>query len=85
MRAPLPPPLYFNKLSILYFTILLCAVFYIPLVEFYIYICRKQQGVCRILQVKMYICRNLQIKSAIIVNINNLSDYYLRCCKYAVE
>lgn len=80
MRAPLPPPLYFNKLSILYFIILLCAVFYIPLVEFYIYICRKQQGVCRNLQVKIDICRNPQMKSVIIVNINNLSDYYLRRC-----
>lgn len=85
MRAPLPPPLYFNKLFILYFIILLCAVFYIPLVVFCKCICRILQGVCRILQVKMYICRNLQMKSAIIVNINNLSDYYLRCCKYAVE
>ena len=80
MRAPLPPPLYFNKLSVLQFIILLCAVFYIPLVDFYIYICRKQQWVCRNLQVKMNICRNLQMKSAIIVNINNLSDYYLRRC-----
>lgn len=66
MRAPLPPPLYFNKLFVLYFIILLCAVFYIPLVEFYIYICRKQQGICRILQVKMNICRILQMKSTII-------------------
>jgi hypothetical protein len=80
MRAPLPSLLYFNKLFILYFIILLYVVFYIPLVEFYIYVCRKQQWVCRILQVKMGVCRILQMKSAIIVNINNLNNSYLNCC-----
>lgn len=67
-----PLPLFFNKLSILYFSILLYVEIYIPLVENYKYICRKLHIHCRKVKIKSFICRNLQIKTSIMQNISNL-------------
>nr|DAJ65133.1 MAG TPA: hypothetical protein [Bacteriophage sp.]DAU15344.1 MAG TPA: hypothetical protein [Caudoviricetes sp.] len=61
-----PTLIYFNKLSIKYFIILLSVVFNIPHVDFYIYIRRKQQWVCRNLQVNYFICRKQQVISNIL-------------------
>lgn len=65
-------PLFFNKLSILYFNILLYVEIYIPLVENYKYIRRNLHAPCRKLKMKSFICRKQQMKKSKIQNVSNL-------------
>lgn len=67
-----PFPLFFNKLSILYFNILLYVEIYIPIVENYKYIRRNLHTLYRKLKMKSFICRKQQMKTSKIQNISNL-------------